>query len=69
MKKKYLVVNQYGKFECKENTIDLKLSEGEVLIKIKKIGVCGTDYHAYTGNYPFFVYPKKLGHELGDGGH
>ena len=65
MKNKYIVLNEPGKFERKENTIDLKLSEGEALVKIKKIGVCGTDYHAFRGNQPFFTYPRILGHELG----
>jgi 2-desacetyl-2-hydroxyethyl bacteriochlorophyllide A dehydrogenase len=37
---------------------------GEVLVKIKSIGVCGTDIHAYGGNQPFFEYPRVLGHEL-----
>lgn len=37
---------------------------GEVLVKIKSIGVCGTDIHAYGGNQPFFQYPRVLGHEL-----
>ena len=60
MKNKYLVLNQPGKFERKENTIDLKLLEGEALVKIKKIGVCGTDYHAFKGNQPFFTYPRVL---------
>ena len=65
MKNKYIVLNEPGKFQSKENTIDLKLSEGEALVKIKKIGVCGTDYHAFRGNQPFFTYPRVLGHELG----
>lgn len=38
--------------------------EGEVLVKIKAIGVCGTDIHAYGGNQPYFQYPRVLGHEL-----
>ncbi len=37
---------------------------GEVLVKIKSIGICGTDIHAYGGNQPFFSYPRVLGHEL-----
>ena len=37
---------------------------GEVMIKIKSIGICGTDIHAYGGNQPFFEYPRVLGHEL-----
>lgn len=45
---------------------DLKttLAKQEVLINIKRIGVCGTDIHAYGGNQPFFTYPRILGHEL-----
>ncbi|MBQ4828501.1 zinc-binding alcohol dehydrogenase family protein [Alteromonas sp. MMG017] len=39
-------------------------SAGEVLVKIKSIGICGTDIHAYAGNQPFFEYPRVLGHEL-----
>lgn len=38
--------------------------KGEVLVKIKSIGICGTDVHAYGGNQPFFEYPRVLGHEL-----
>jgi 2-desacetyl-2-hydroxyethyl bacteriochlorophyllide A dehydrogenase len=37
---------------------------GEVLVRIKRIGICGTDFHAYKGNQPFFSYPRILGHEL-----
>jgi 2-desacetyl-2-hydroxyethyl bacteriochlorophyllide A dehydrogenase len=37
----------------------------EVLIRIRQVGVCGTDYHAFHGNQPFFTYPRILGHELG----
>jgi 2-desacetyl-2-hydroxyethyl bacteriochlorophyllide A dehydrogenase len=37
----------------------------EALIRIRQVGVCGTDYHAFHGNQPFFTYPRILGHELG----
>lgn len=40
------------------------LKPNEVLIQINKMGVCGTDLHAYKGNQPFFNYPRILGHEL-----
>ncbi len=36
----------------------------EALIKLRTAGICGTDIHAYTGNQPFFSYPRVLGHEL-----
>lgn len=38
--------------------------EGEALVRIRRIGICGTDFHAYTGNQPYFTYPRILGHEL-----
>lgn len=37
---------------------------GETLLLIKRIGICGTDLHAYEGTQPFFQYPRILGHEL-----
>lgn len=36
----------------------------EALLRIRRIGVCGTDIHAYGGNQPYFSYPRVLGHEL-----
>jgi 2-desacetyl-2-hydroxyethyl bacteriochlorophyllide A dehydrogenase len=38
---------------------------GEALIRVHRIGFCGTDYHAFHGRQPFFNYPRILGHELG----
>ena len=45
---------------------DLPQSPGskEVQLKIRKLGVCGTDLHAYNGKQPFFNYPRILGHEI-----
>lgn len=37
---------------------------GEVVIKILTAGICGTDIHAWSGNQPFFSYPRVLGHEI-----
>lgn len=37
---------------------------GEVQIRIHRIGVCGTDLHAFEGTQPYFNYPRILGHEL-----
>ncbi|GGH17985.1 zinc-binding alcohol dehydrogenase family protein [Mucilaginibacter phyllosphaerae] len=34
------------------------------IIRIRRIGICGTDLHAFGGNQPFFNYPRVLGHEL-----
>lgn len=37
---------------------------GQVLLRIRKIGICGTDLHAFEGTQPYFSYPRVLGHEL-----
>lgn len=34
------------------------------IIRIKNIGICGTDLHAFEGTQPYFNYPRILGHEL-----
>jgi 2-desacetyl-2-hydroxyethyl bacteriochlorophyllide A dehydrogenase len=31
---------------------------------VRRVGVCGTDFHAFEGTQPFFSYPRVLGHEL-----
>jgi 2-desacetyl-2-hydroxyethyl bacteriochlorophyllide A dehydrogenase len=36
----------------------------EARLRIRRVGVCGTDIHAYHGRQPFFSYPRILGHEL-----
>ncbi len=38
---------------------------GEALVRIRHVGVCGTDFHAFHGQQPFFTYPRVLGHEVG----
>ncbi|MGO4500906.1 zinc-binding alcohol dehydrogenase family protein [Paenibacillus sp. 2RAB27] len=46
--------------EVEEPTVGV----GEALVRIQRIGICGTDLHAFKGNQPFFSYPRILGHEL-----
>ncbi len=41
------------------------LQRGDALVRVHRIGVCGTDLHAFAGRQPFFDYPRILGHELG----
>ena len=38
---------------------------GEALVRVKAVGICGTDYGGYLGKMPFFSYPRIPGHELG----
>ena len=37
---------------------------GEALVRMEKIGVCGSDFHAFAGRHPIYTYPRVLGHEL-----
>lgn len=40
------------------------MSKGDVLVRPRRIGVCGTDYHILQGKHPFLDYPRVMGHEL-----
>lgn len=40
------------------------LQAGHAILKLQRVGICGTDLHAYEGTQPFFNYPRILGHEL-----
>jgi 2-desacetyl-2-hydroxyethyl bacteriochlorophyllide A dehydrogenase len=58
-----LICTKPGSFEYKEIAAPV-LQPGHAIIKIKRIGICGTDLHAYSGTQPYFTYPGILGHEL-----
>jgi len=60
---KTLVCTQPGQFEYTSSEKP-EFVKGNSIIRIKRIGVCGTDLHAYEGTQPFFEYPRILGHEL-----
>ena len=36
----------------------------EVLLRVKRVGVCGTDLHIFSGKQPYLSYPRVMGHEL-----
>ncbi len=38
---------------------------GDALVRVQRIGICGTDISGYLGKMPFFSYPRIPGHELG----
>lgn len=38
---------------------------GEALVRVHRVGICGTDYSGYQGKMPFYSYPRIPGHELG----
>jgi 2-desacetyl-2-hydroxyethyl bacteriochlorophyllide A dehydrogenase len=47
-----------------EERPDPSRAENEVLVRIRRIGICGTDLHIFRGRQPFASYPRVLGHEL-----
>jgi 2-desacetyl-2-hydroxyethyl bacteriochlorophyllide A dehydrogenase len=59
-----IVLEQPGRFAL----VDAASPErhvNEALVRVRRVGVCGTDLHAFAGRQPFFTYPRVLGHELG----
>ena len=42
-----------------------KPAPGEALVRVHRVGICGTDISGFLGKMPFFSYPRILGHELG----
>ncbi len=61
---KILTCTSPGYFEYGE-AAPPQLTKEHAILKIKRIGICGTDLHAFEGTQPFFNYPRILGHELG----
>ncbi|KWX84850.1 alcohol dehydrogenase, partial [Paenibacillus riograndensis] len=58
------ICEEVGKFVFREDLPEPELRDGEAIISIRRIGICGTDLHAYRGNQPYFTYPRVLGHEV-----
>jgi 2-desacetyl-2-hydroxyethyl bacteriochlorophyllide A dehydrogenase len=48
-----------------EDPLPASIQPWEALVRVRRIGVCGTDIHAFNGRQPFFSFPRILGHELG----
>ena len=38
---------------------------GEALVRVHRVGICGSDISGYLGKMPFYSYPRIPGHELG----
>jgi len=58
-----LICDEPGKFSYMEREKPV-LKPDHAIIKVKRIGICGTDLHAFEGTQPYFNYPRVLGHEL-----
>jgi 2-desacetyl-2-hydroxyethyl bacteriochlorophyllide A dehydrogenase len=58
-----LVCVQPGELKIQQRPAP-QAESGHVLVRPRRIGICGTDYHIYEGNQPFLAYPRVMGHEL-----
>jgi 2-desacetyl-2-hydroxyethyl bacteriochlorophyllide A dehydrogenase len=60
---KSIVCIRPGTFQAEEREHP-KVIPGFSIVKIRQIGICGTDLNAFKGVQPYFSYPRVLGHEL-----
>lgn len=60
---KVIVCNTPGSLAYEEREKPI-VEKGFSLIRVRRIGVCGTDLHAFDGTQPYFTYPRILGHEI-----
>ena len=60
---KAIVISKPNEIEIREVPMP-EVKEGEALLKIKYVGICGADLASYTGNQPFTTYPRIPGHEF-----
>lgn len=60
-----IVLDQPGHFRLAQCAEPAAPGPGEALVRVARVGICGTDLHAFRGRQPFFSYPRILGHELG----
>ncbi len=59
-----VVLEQPGRFASVQAAPPAR-RENEALVRVERVGICGTDLHAFAGRQPYFTYPRILGHELG----
>lgn len=60
-----IVLEEPGRFVVSEIKDPPKPGPGEALVRVHRVGICGTDYSGFLGKMPFYSYPRIPGHELG----
>lgn len=59
-----VVLTEPGRLDATERPEPDEPGAGEAIVAPSRVGLCGTDYHAYAGRQNFFTYPRILGHEI-----
>jgi len=62
---KAILLQQPGRFERVEIGEPVAPGPGEAVVRVHRVGICGSDVSGYLGKMPFFSYPRIPGHELG----
>jgi L-iditol 2-dehydrogenase len=60
---KQAVMTEPGKITIHEIEVPTPAA-GEVLLRVQRIGVCGSDIHVFHGKHPYTPYPVVQGHEF-----
>ncbi len=60
-----VVLEQPRQFAVHEVAEPAALQADEALVRVHRVGICGTDISGYLGKFPFYSYPRIPGHELG----
>ena len=60
---KAMVVPKPMEIEMEDRNIP-EPKTGEVLVRIRAVGICGSDVHAFEGHHPVVTFPRILGHEM-----
>lgn len=58
-----LVCRSPGEFALEARDLPM-VGAGEAVVRVRRVGICGTDYHIFEGKHPFLQYPRVMGHEL-----
>jgi len=58
------VMTSPGVIEFRDVPSPIDLGKNDVLLRIQKIGICGSDIHVYHGKHPAVLYPLIQGHEF-----
>lgn len=58
-----LICSEPGKLQLAQ-VPDPAADPDAVLVRPRRVGICGTDYHIFQGKQPYLQYPRVMGHEL-----
>ena len=59
-----IAVTSPGVLEVSQQSAPIPPGPGEVLLRVERAGICGSDLHIFHGSNPFARYPRVIGHEF-----